>query len=229
MDKPSSSTPTSSSVLEFQNITHHYGDVKIFKDLNFKLPAHQLIALTAPSGAGKSTLLHIAGLLERPKQGEMIIDGIKGWQQDDRTRTKIRREKLGFVFQFHHLLPEFSALENVKLPLLIAGHTPGHALSRANALLDKVGLSHRISHLPSELSGGEQQRVAIARALANQPKLLLADEPTGNLDQDTAQAIFKILIDLVKDEGASALIVTHSESLAAQCDRRYHLDHGALC
>jgi lipoprotein-releasing system ATP-binding protein len=188
----------------------------------------ELVALVAPSGTGKSTLLHVAGLLEPPDGGEVYIDGRATAAMDDAERTRLRREDIGFVYQFHHLLPEFSALENVVMPQLIRGLAPGAARGRAEELLGFLGLSERLDHRPSELSGGEQQRVAIARAVANAPRLLLADEPTGNLDPHTAGHVFSTLVALVRASGLGALIATHNMELAGRMDRRITLHEGEV-
>jgi lipoprotein-releasing system ATP-binding protein len=183
----------------------------------------EIVALVAPSGTGKSTLLHLAGLLERPTTGSVLIDGIDTDTLSDQDRTRLRRDHIGFVYQFHHLLPEFSALENVVLPQMIANVKRNAATTRASALLTSLGLADRLHHLPGKLSGGEQQRVAIARALANAPKLLLADEPTGNLDVATAAAVFDQLLTAVRTQNLAALIATHNPDLAARMDRRVTL------
>ncbi|MFN3076114.1 MAG: ABC transporter ATP-binding protein [Alphaproteobacteria bacterium] len=188
----------------------------------------EIVALIGPSGAGKSTLLHIAGLLERPDDGEVFIAGEACGGASDTRRTALRREHLGFVYQYHHLLPEFSALENVILPQMIAGTARSRAADRATELLGVLGLGERTAHRPGQLSGGEQQRVAIARALANQPRLLLADEPTGNLDPATAGAVFGELLRLVRQEGLAALIATHNPELAGRMDRVLRLQNGGL-
>ncbi len=186
------------------------------------------MALVAPSGAGKSTLLHIAGLLDVPSSGTVRLIGGATAGLNDRTRTRLRRDSVGFVYQFHHLLPEFSAVENVALPQRAAGATRAAAADRARALLTAVGLEHRLDHRPAELSGGEQQRVAVARALANRPALLLADEPTGNLDPETSGRVFAMLLDLVRSTGLAALIATHNPELAARMDRTLHLRAGRI-
>ncbi|MEJ2516767.1 MAG: ABC transporter ATP-binding protein [Methyloceanibacter sp.] len=188
----------------------------------------ETVALLGPSGAGKSTLLHIAGLLETPDTGSVIINGRDCVTLGDNERTRIRRMEVGFVYQFHHLLPEFSALENVMLPQLVLGRPKYDAEARAKALLDPLGLQDRWTHRPAELSGGEQQRVAIARAVANQPKVLLADEPTGNLDPSTAERVFDQMMHLVRDEGVAAVIATHNLDLAARMDRVLRLSDGLL-
>jgi lipoprotein-releasing system ATP-binding protein len=188
----------------------------------------EAVALLGPSGCGKSTLLHIAGLLEQPDRGAVVIDGMDCVKLGDAERTRMRRAEMGFVYQFHHLLPEFSALENVVLPQLILGLSHKEADKRASALLESLGLGERMVHRPSELSGGEQQRVAIARAVANGPKLLLADEPTGNLDPHTADRVFEQLLSLVRQSGVAAVIATHNLDLAARMDRTLRLVDGLL-
>ncbi|MBX9747328.1 MAG: ABC transporter ATP-binding protein [Hyphomonadaceae bacterium] len=195
-------------------------------DLNI-MPG-EIVGLIGPSGSGKSSLLHAAGMLERPTDGEVAIEGRNGWQLADEQRTAIRRNRIGFVYQFHHLLPEFDAIHNVALPALIAGRPRREALAEAERLLGVMGLQHRIHHQPAQLSGGEQQRVAIARAMINKPALILADEPTGNLDPDTSTVVFAALSDLVRKEGAAALIATHNLELAKYMDRVMSLDHGKL-
>jgi lipoprotein-releasing system ATP-binding protein len=182
----------------------------------------------APSGAGKSTLLHVAGLLDTADAGRVILAGADMTGQGDRRRTEARRRVVGFVYQFHHLLPEFSAIENVMLPQLAEGTADGAARLRAGELLERVGLAPRAGHRPAELSGGEQQRVAFCRALANGPKLLLADEPTGNLDPETSERVFGVLTDLVRETGLAALIATHNHELAGRLDRVVRLDAGRI-
>jgi lipoprotein-releasing system ATP-binding protein len=188
----------------------------------------QSVALLAPSGTGKSTLLHIAGLLEHPDSGEVYIDGEPTTTLNDQARTRIRRNDIGFVYQFHHLLPEFSALENVMLPQMVRGLSRKAASERATELLSYLGLQDRLVHRPAELSGGEQQRVAIARAVANAPRILLADEPTGNLDVHTADHVFGTLTQLVRASGIAAIIATHNMELAAQMDRRVTIRDGQV-
>ena len=183
----------------------------------------EAVALLGPSGAGKSTLLHIAGLLERPDRGAVLINGVDCVGLNDKEQTRIRRMEVGFVYQFHHLLPEFSALENVVLPQLILGLTRSRAEARAKELLGSLGLAERWDHRPAQLSGGEQQRVAIARALANEPKVLLADEPTGNLDPPTAERVFEQLLKLIRQSGVAAVVATHNLDLAARMDRTLRL------
>jgi len=202
--------------------------IPILTGASLTLHAGQAVALVAPSGAGKSTLLHLAGLLERPDGGEVIVAGQPTANLDDAGRTALRRSEIGFVYQFHHLLPEFTAQENVAMPQLIRGHSSALAQSRAAELLAFLGLGERRSHRPAELSGGEQQRVALARAVANAPRLLMADEPTGNLDPQTAEHVFSMLLALVRASGLAALIATHNLDLAARMDRRVTLKEGQV-
>ena len=202
--------------------------LEILRGADFCLWAGQSVALVAPSGAGKSTLLHIAGLLEKPDAGEVFIAGEATVGMSDAARTALRRGEIGFVYQFHHLLPEFSALENIMLPQMIGGLSRREASERASQLLHYLGLSARANHRPSELSGGEQQRVAIARAVANAPRILLADEPTGNLDPNTADHVFAALDAIVRATGLATLIATHNMELAARMDRRVTLHEGLL-
>ncbi|WP_411903534.1 ABC transporter ATP-binding protein [Methylorubrum thiocyanatum] len=204
------------------------GALEILRGTDLAIWPGELVALVAPSGAGKSTLLHVAGLLERPDGGEVYIGGQPTAGMSDAERTRLRREEMGFVYQFHHLLPEFSALENVVLPQLIRGLARREAEARAAELLSFLGLKERLPHRPAELSGGEQQRVAIARAVANGPRLLLADEPTGNLDPQTAGRVFSILLQLVRASGLAALIATHNMELAARMDRRVTIRDGMI-
>ena len=202
--------------------------LEILKGAELAVWPGQSIALIAPSGTGKSTLLHIAGLLEHPDGGEVYIDGSATSGLSDAERTRIRRTEIGFVYQFHHLLPEFSALENVMLPQMIRGLKRADARARAAELLSYLGLKDRLSHRPAELSGGEQQRVAIARAVANAPRILLADEPTGNLDIHTSERVFATLTQLVRASGLAAVVATHNLDLAAQMDRRVTIRDGAV-
>ena len=210
--------------------SYHQGDttLAILRGVYFELRAGESVALIAPSGTGKSTLLHMAGLLEKPDSGEVFVNGIATAHLGDPERTALRRTEIGFVYQFHHLLPEFSALENIVMPQLIAGLSKREAATRATELLDYLGLKARAGHRPAELSGGEQQRVAIARAVANSPGVLLADEPTGNLDPKTADLVFGALNTLVKATGLSALVATHNLDLAARMDRRVTLVDGLI-
>ena len=204
------------------------GDLEILRGVDLVLQPGEIVALVAPSGTGKSTLLHLAGLLEQPDGGSVAISGRDAGALSDVERTAIRCHEIGFVYQFHHLLGEFSAIENVVLPQMIAGVSRSAAMERAGALLAAFGLAARRNHLPGKLSGGEQQRVAIARALANAPKLLLADEPTGNLDTETAGRVFDELLWIVRQQGLSALIATHNPDLAARLDRTVTLHEGRL-
>ncbi len=204
------------------------GELPVLRAVDLTVRSGEIVALVAPSGAGKSTLLHVAGLLDRPDDGLVLIEGRDAGSLPDAARTAIRRDTIGFVYQFHHLLGEFSALENVVLPQMIAGRSRRVAEDRARALLTAFGLRARLGHLPGKLSGGEQQRVAIGRALANGPKLLLADEPTGNLDVATAEAVFAELLAIVRDHGLAALIATHNPELAARMDRTVTLREGRL-
>ncbi|WP_292292233.1 ABC transporter ATP-binding protein [Marivita sp.] len=202
--------------------------VEVLRGVDITLTKGEVVALVAPSGAGKSTLLHIAGLLDTPDRGKVEIAGADVTGASDRTRTVMRRDEVGFVYQFHHLLPEFSAQENIVLPQLAAGVSRRDADRRAQELLDIVGIAPRAHHRPAALSGGEQQRVAFCRALANQPSVLLADEPTGNLDPATSDTVFDALMTLVRETGLSALIATHNMALAARMDRQLRLDQGRL-
>ncbi len=204
------------------------GEVQVLREASLSLDRGEVVALVAPSGAGKSTLLHIAGLLDTPDSGSVAIDGADMTRLGDRARTAARRGQVGFIYQFHHLLPEFSALENIVLPQLANAVPQADATARAQDLLERVGLSPRADHRPAALSGGEQQRVAFCRALANAPSLLLADEPTGNLDPETSDQVFGTLMGLVRDTGLSALIATHNLDLARRMDRRLRLDAGQI-
>ncbi len=207
------------SALRLEAIERRYGDLVVLKASDLALARGETVALLGPSGSGKSSLLHIAGLLERPSAGEVFIDGIAASRLPDRARTALRRDALGFVYQFHHLLPEFSALGNVALPQLIAGRPRAEAETEAARLLSALGLGERLHHQPGKLSGGEQQRTAIARALANRPRILLADEPTGNLDPKTADKVFDELLALVRSQGLAALVATHDSRIAGRLDR----------
>lgn len=220
-------------VLRLSGISKAYNhgkpnEVTVLRGIDLTLARGEVVALVAPSGAGKSTLLHIAGLLDTPDTGTVEIAGTDMTGKRDAARTAVRRSDVGFIYQFHHLLPEFSALENIVLPQLANGVARAEAKDRAMALLDQVGVAHRGAHRPAELSGGEQQRVAFCRALANAPKLLLADEPTGNLDPTTSETVFSALMALVRSTGLSALIATHNLELAARMDRQIRLDQGKL-
>jgi lipoprotein-releasing system ATP-binding protein len=202
--------------------------LEVLRGVTLDLRPGEIVALVGQSGSGKSTLLHIAGLLERPDEGDIVIDGKSAGAASDRERTTLRRQFLGFVYQYHHLLPEFSAIENVMLPQMLNGRSRGEARRRAVELLAMVQLKERADHRPGRLSGGEQQRVAIARAVANAPRVLLADEPTGNLDASTADAVFRQLLGLVRETGMAALVATHNPDLAARMDRTVTLKDGFL-
>ena len=209
----------SEAALELQGVGRRYGDLVILLPSDLLLRRGETVALLGPSGSGKSSLLHLAGLLERPSGGDVFINGAATAALDDAARTRLRRDHLGFVYQFHHLLPEFSALDNVALPQLIRGRSRAEANAEARRLLTALGLGERVTHQPGQLSGGEQQRTAIARALANHPRVLLADEPTGNLDPKTSDKVFDELLSMVRAEGLSALIATHDHRLARRLDR----------
>jgi lipoprotein-releasing system ATP-binding protein len=204
------------------------GEIPVLRGADLSLGSGETVALVAPSGSGKSTLLHLAGLLEKPDAGAVLVEGRDAGQLPDAERTAIRRDTIGFVYQSHHLLAEFTALENIMLPQMIASRPRRVAAARAGALLAAFGLAARARHLPGKLSGGEQQRVAIARALANAPKVLLADEPTGNLDVDTSATVFAELLRAVRERGLAALIATHNPDLAARMDRRVTLREGRV-
>jgi lipoprotein-releasing system ATP-binding protein len=203
-------------------------ELRVLNGVDLALRPGEIVALVGPSGAGKSTLLHVAGLLERPDGGAVLIGGEDCGSLSDERRTLLRRSEIGFVYQFHHLLPEFSALENVMLPQMIAGVVRRRARGKAAELLERVGLASRAGHRPARLSGGEQQRVAIVRALANEPRILLADEPTGNLDHATGDDVLRTLLDLVRHAGLAALIATHNLELARRLDRIVGLENGRL-
>jgi lipoprotein-releasing system ATP-binding protein len=218
--------------IELVNVARIYGAgeqrLEIFRNLSLTIRPGEVVALLGQSGSGKSSLLHIAGLLEKPTEGDVLIAGQNCTEMDDHRRTAVRRIGVGFVYQFHHLLPEFSALENVMMPQLIAGESREDAAKRARELLERVKLGHRIDHRPAEMSGGEQQRVAIARAIANRPLLLLADEPTGNLDPPTADMVHQEFLRLIREEGLGALIATHNEELAGRMSRKLRMRDGKL-
>lgn len=221
-----------SNVLKLSHIVRSFGKgetkLEILKDINLEIGMGEIVALVGPSGSGKSTLLHIAGLLDTPTSGAIEIVGENATKMSDLGRTKLRQKTVGFVYQSHLLLPDFNALENVMMPMLIAGVQEKEAENRAKELLKMVGLSHRLTHRAGQLSGGEQQRVAIARALANRPALLLADEPTGNLDPKTADEVFDTFLKIVRETGLSALLATHNPELAAKMDRRISVVDGKI-
>ncbi len=219
-------------VLVLKNVRRHYTQGKtiidVLRGIDLTVNHGEMVSLVGPSGAGKSTLLHVTGLLEPPDEGEVFLSGAPCSDMDDATRTKMRREYLGFVYQNHNLQPEFSALENVMIPQMIAGKRKREAAEYAEFLLDKVGLKKRMNHRPAQLSGGEAQRVAIARALANKPHMLLADEPTGNLDPMTSETVFGFLMNVVRETGLAALVATHNPELADRMDRKVALKDGRL-
>lgn len=221
-----------SNVLELQDIRRTFSQggetVEVLRGVDLDVKSGEIVALLGPSGSGKSTLLHIAGLLERPSSGRIVIGGQDCSTMDDAERTLTRRHRIGFVYQYHHLLPEFSALENAAMPLRVRGESASMAEAKGAELLNHLGLSHRLSHRPARLSGGEQQRVAIARAVVGKPDLLLADEPTGNLDEKTAETVFAELTGLVRNNGIGALIATHNMELARRMDRIVTLHDGRL-
>jgi lipoprotein-releasing system ATP-binding protein len=225
-------SPRSSPVLHLERLERAYTQgnrrIDVLKGTSASFYAGETVALLGPSGAGKSTLLHIAGLLERPDRGSVLINGVDCGKLSDNEQTRMRRMEVGFVYQFHHLLPEFSALENVVLPQLFLGLARSEAETRGKELLKSLGLEERWDHRPAQLSGGEQQRVAIARAVANDPKVLLADEPTGNLDPPTAERVFQQLLKLVRQSGVAAVVATHNLDLAARMDRTLRLMDGLL-
>lgn len=222
------------SVLELRGVERVYGDkdksVRVLNGVDLVIPKGQAVAIVGPSGSGKSTLLHVAGLLDRPDRGEVLMDGVNVAGLNDDAVAALRNASCGFVYQFHHLLREFTAVENVLMPWRIGGQggSLGEAEVRARELLAQVGLAARGGHYPSQLSGGEQQRVALARALMNKPKLLLADEPTGNLDPQTADGVIDVLFNVIEQEGMSALIVTHNMALANLCGRVWRMEEGRL-
>lgn len=230
--KPAVAAETNGAILSLRGVTRTYptaqGGLTVLKGVDLDIMPGEIVGLIGPSGSGKSSLLHAAGLLERPTSGQVLIDGEDVGGLDERARTRLRLHRIGFVYQFHHLLPEFDALDNVALPMRIAGVGEGEARRRATETLTALGLGARITHQPAQLSGGEQQRVAIARALANQPRLLLADEPTGNLDPVTSQAVFEALRERAKTTGVAALIATHNMELAGHMDRVFALKDGHL-
>ncbi len=223
----------SKPALELRNVQQRFrqagnGWLEVIKRADLKLNSGEMVALVGPSGSGKSTLLHISGLLEHQADGDVIIKGTATRALNDDKRTALRRTTMGFVYQYHHLLPEFSALENVVIPQMIAGKARAEARTWATGLLQRVGLGERLTHRPAKLSGGEQQRVAIARALANRPAIVLADEPTGNLDMHTAEQVFAMLAELVREHGVAAMIATHNLEIARRMDRAVTIQDGIL-
>jgi lipoprotein-releasing system ATP-binding protein len=228
----SSVVDRSTPVLSLRGVKRSYPSggriLEVLKAADLDVYPGEMVGLIGPSGSGKSSLLHAAGLLERPNAGEIIIEGRECSTLSERLRTRVRLGSIGFVYQFHHLLPEFSAIDNVALPQMIAGKSRAAARARATALLEQMGLGERLQHQPAQMSGGEQQRVAIARALANSPRVIMADEPTGNLDPHTSEAVFKALFDLCRLEGVAALVATHNMDLARFMDRVFGLRDGFL-
>ena len=224
--------PAMSEVLSVRGLRRNFEQggvtIHVLNGIDLAIRKGEIVALLGPSGSGKSTLLQAVGLLEGGFEGSIRIGGEEAAALDTGGRTRVRRDSLGFVYQFHHLLPDFTAAENVVLPQLIHGAAPGDAAARADSLLSSLGLGHRLTHRPSQLSGGEQQRVAVARALANRPALVLADEPTGNLDEKTADIVFAEFLRLVREEGSAALVATHNERIAAKMDRVLRLHEGVL-
>lgn len=230
MNSPRRPKIDASMILEDVGRTYRQGanELEVLRGVNLVLQPGEMVALVGPSGSGKSTLLHIAGLLDLPDRGEVYIAGKRCGKLDDAARTMLRRTAVGFVYQFHHLLPEFSAAENVALPQRIAGVAPRKAFHNATMLLDRLGLAERAHHRPGALSGGEQQRVAICRAVANSPRVLLADEPTGNLDPETSDKVFGELVGLARNQGVAGLIATHNMDLAKRMDRAVTMEGGVL-
>ena len=230
-DAPSASG-AATPALRLRNLRRRFyqgeAELDVLRGVDLDLLPGEVKALVGPSGSGKSTLLQITGLLERPDSGEVELSGEACSGLNDAARTRIRREKLGFVYQFHHLLPEFNALENIVLPQMLAGKSKDDASDRAIKLLTSLGVAERATHRPARLSGGEQQRVAIARALANRPAVLLADEPTGNLDEETADGVFKMLVSTIKEEGGALLVATHNPDLASRTDGIARLQNGVI-
>jgi len=215
-------------MLKAVNITKNYGSLKVVKGVDFSMDKGEIVAIVGSSGAGKSTLLHILGTLDKPDGGDIIINNTELNKLSNKALSKFRNKHIGFIFQFHHLLPEFTAIENVCIPAWIAGISKKQSLDRATELLERLGLKDRMQHKPSTLSGGEQQRVAVARALINQPDIVFADEPTGNLDSENARYLHELLIQLRNDYQQAFLIVTHNDELAASCDRTLHMKDGVF-
>ena len=232
METSATPAPAGTPVLELKNVERHYRSgeraLHVLRGVDLELRAGEMTGLIGPSGSGKSTLLHVAGLLEQPDSGQVFFNGKDALKMTDRDRTVVRRLQIGFVYQFHHLLPELNAVDNVAAPLMINGMSRAKARKRGTELLRQMGLNERDHHRPGQLSGGEQQRVAIARSLANKPKVLLADEPTGNLDPNTSMVVFQNLFDIAKQEGVAVLVATHNVELTTYMDRTLALHEGRL-
>ncbi|RYG25132.1 MAG: ABC transporter ATP-binding protein [Burkholderiales bacterium] len=232
METSATPAPAGTPVLQLKNVERHYRSgeraLNVLRGVDLELRAGEMTGLIGPSGSGKSTLLHVAGLLEQPDSGQVFFNGKDALKMSDRDRTVVRRLQIGFVYQFHHLLPELNAVDNVAAPLMINGMSRSNARKRGTELLRQMGLNERDHHRPGQLSGGEQQRVAIARSLANRPKVLIADEPTGNLDPNTSMVVFQNLFDIAKQEGVAVLVATHNVELTTYMDRTLALHEGRL-
>ena len=219
-------------LLQVNHVSKHYHDgevtTHVLKDVNLEVYKGEQLAIVGSSGSGKSTLLHLMGTLDTPSDGKVLLDGADIYQLSAAKQAKLRNEDLGFIYQFHHLLPEFSAIENVAMPACIQGKDKQQSLQNAKVLLERVGLGHRLQHIPAQLSGGERQRVAIARALINQPKLVLADEPTGNLDATSGETVYQLIRELAQQFGTAFVVVTHDHKLAAKMDRQLTMKDGVL-
>ncbi len=223
---------SSENVLVARNLVKRYDEgsaqIEVLSDVSLHVARAEMVAVVGASGSGKSTLLHMLGLLDEPTSGSVIVDGVAAHKLSEAQRSRLRNRRLGFVYQFHHLLPEFSALDNVAMPLIVRREKRHHARQEAQAFLEQVGLAHRLDHYPGQLSGGERQRVALARALVTKPVCVLADEPTGNLDRHTAESMFDLLVRLNKESGTAFAIVTHDPALAMLADRQLYMDKGRL-
>jgi lipoprotein-releasing system ATP-binding protein len=215
-------------MIKTENIIKSYGDLKVLKGIDMSVKKSEILSITGASGAGKTTLLQILGTLDKPNQGSLLIDGINPFQLSEQKLSDFRNQNIGFVFQFHHLLPEFTCLENVCIPAFIGHRKPARVIKEAKDLLSYLKMDHRFNHKPSELSGGEQQRVAVARALINNPKVVFADEPSGNLDRENTEELHRLFFQLRDERNQTFVIVTHDEQLAASCDRTIHLVDGAV-
>ena len=226
--KASSKLPAEHPVLRAENVCRTLGQTEVLKGISLSIAKAEFVAIMGPSGSGKTTLLYLLGALDTPSSGEIYIDGVAISGRKDTERSRLRQRSIGFVFQFHFLLPELTALENVAIPAMLAGVTRQDAETRARELLEQVQMSHRLGHRPGELSGGEQQRVAIARALINRPSLMLADEPTGNLDTENTERVFALLQELNREQGLAVVLVTHNEELARRAEREIHIRDGKV-